>query len=116
MTEKLKAAAVEKLRQAGVTVENENAINAICRDIAKVTGKVRSRGQAMAKYMQAYIDMPDPDEDAFIPQKATVPQWGRRAEYRPPAHFRDHEIDKMPRPIAMSGPGIGGGNGMGRGR
>ncbi|NYT65766.1 hypothetical protein H0A58_07255 [Alcaligenaceae bacterium] len=116
MIEKLKEAAVQKLHQAGVTVENENAINAICRDIAKVTGKARPRGQAMNKYVQAYIEMPDSDEESFVPQKATVPQWGRRAEYRPPAHFRDHEIDKMPRPIAMSGPGIGGVNGMGRGR
>ncbi|MBP6020224.1 MAG: hypothetical protein KA735_12090 [Burkholderiaceae bacterium] len=116
MTEKLKAAAVEKLRQAGAIVENENAINAICRDIAKVTGKVRSRGQAMAKYIEIYVNTPDPDAEVFIPQKATVPQWGKRAEYRPPAHFRDDDIDQMPRPIAMSGPGIGGDNGMGRGR
>lgn len=40
----------------------------------------------------------------------------RNKKYRPPVHLRAHEINALPRPIAMSGVGIGGDSGMARGR
>lgn len=118
MNTTIKLAAVNKLRRTGYEIESETQIFAICRDIARAIGMKRKQGQGMVDYLREYLDMPDvtPEPDPFIPQKATAPDWGKRPEYRPPSHFRDHEINAMPRPIAMSGVGNGGDNGMGRGR
>lgn len=119
MTQALMAEAAQKLRQAGETVEDDTLTSAICRDIARAIGEKRRRGQTMVNYLLAYLAMPDeiePEPDPFIPQKATAPDWGHRSPYRPPAHFRDDEINAMPRPIAMSGVGNGGDSGHGRGR
>lgn len=118
MNTAIKLAAVTKLRRTGYEIESETQIFAICRDIARAIGAKRKQGQGMVDYINAYLAMPDvtPEPDTFIPQKATSPDWGKRPEYKPPVHFRDHEINAMPRPIAMSGVGNGGTSGMGRGR
>lgn len=114
MTEKLKAAAIEKLRGAGYEIEDDATDRDVCKGIRQLTAKARPRSQQMFDYMRAYLALRE--REPFVPQKAVARTWGHRPAHVPPVHLRAHEIDRLPRPIAMSGPGIGGDNGMGRGR
>lgn len=117
--DKIRAAAIKKLRDAGWLISDTSTNFRICQGIKQVTGQTRPRSETQFSYIKAYVGQDiqvEPEAEPFVPQKAVARNWGRRPAHVPPVHLRAHEIDRLPRPIAMSGVGIGGDSGMGRGR
>lgn len=119
--EQLRAAVIKKLRASNWLASLASTDMVICQGIKAVTGKTRPNKTTQLSYMRKFIGLdiePEPmiDPDPFVPQKAVARTWGHRPAHKPPVHLRAHEIDRLPRPIAMSGVGIGGNNAMGRGR
>lgn len=113
------AAAIKKLQKASVEIEDDAPIQRVCGAINIATGVARKPREAMADYINDYLRGTTNKaavKNTFVPQKATAPDWGRRPAYKPPAHFRDHEFSQLPKPISMSGPGLGNNAGYGRGR
>lgn len=115
----LVTAAIAKLREAQVEIDDDAKIQTVCREIGVLIGVKRKNRETTADYIIDFLRRQKERpviKDAFVPQKATAPNWGRRPEYKPPSHFRDAEIDALLRPISMSGPGLGDNSGYGRGR
>jgi hypothetical protein len=105
--DQLKAAVADKFAESGIWVNKHASMIALYLRASEHTGTVRGPGETVYGYLSRFAgikrNIPVSYAPAFRPMCAT-------------AHPRAAEIDRLPRPISMSGIGIGGNNGMGRGR
>lgn len=105
-TEEIKNLVIEKLKTHNVYYHADALMSDLVAEVKKITGSNKAYGVSRENYLKAWVIKTPPPE----------PRLTKKGEYKPPFHFRDAEINAMPRPILMSGPGLGDNSGYGRGR